>query len=156
VRRLVLVSLTVAALVAATGCGSSRSKQVAYHSPNHHYSAQQVEAAFAKQGIRLHRVTVPRTQLLGGGFPNVSRAERKRLIRLDRRAIRSLERSTVTLRGRTPHGLVNVTVIAGRPPDHVVVNGDSEGIGVIRHGNLTGFFDTRDRAAVNSALAELH
>jgi uncharacterized protein YceK len=151
----VLVSLTIVALVATTGCGSSRSKQVAHHSPNHHYySVQQVEAAFAKHGIRLHRVVVPGTKLLGGSFPNASPAERKRLMRQVRRQIRLLDRSVVNLRGHD----VDVRVMSGalRLADHVVVNGGAGEVALIQHGNLIGSFDTRDRAAVNSALAELH
>ena len=157
-RPLVPVSLTIVALVATTGCGSSRSKQVAYHSPNHpYYSVRQVEAAFAKHGIRLHRVVVPGTKPLGGSFPNASPAERKRLMRRARRQIRLLSRSVVTLHGLPPHDVdVRVMPRASRLPDHVVVNGGAGEVGLIEHGNLIGSFDTRDRAAVKSALAELH
>jgi hypothetical protein len=71
-----------------------------------------------------------------------------------RRQIRLLDRSVVNLRGHD----VDVRVMSGalRLPDHVVVNGGAGEVALIQHGNLIGSFDTRDRAAVNSALAELH
>jgi hypothetical protein len=36
-----------------TACGSSRPKGVSFHSADRHYTARQVEAAFAAQGIQL-------------------------------------------------------------------------------------------------------
>jgi hypothetical protein len=64
----------------------------------------------------------------------------------------------VSLRGLPPHRLVALTVSSGPPPDRVVVNefGDAGDFALIHHGNLWGYFDPRDRAAVESALADLH
>ena len=47
---LVAVVLLVGIL---TACGSSRPKGVSFHSADRHYTARQVEAAFAAQGIQL-------------------------------------------------------------------------------------------------------
>src|SRR5262249_2100858 len=106
------------------------------------------------------KVAVPREKPLVGSYPNVTRAERRRLIRLARRQTRLLARSLVVLRGLPPHPDVEGPVRSGpmSSPDHVVVNsfGGAVHIALIHHGNLTGSFDDGDRDAVNSALAELH
>jgi hypothetical protein len=158
VRTLVPAALAMVVLVAISACGSSAAKPVGFQSSSRRYSVEQVEAAFAKQGIRLHRVRVPEQKVLGGLYPNVSRAERRRLIGLARRQTRLLTRSLVVLRGFQPHQDVDVTVLSGPfpPADHVVSNGEAGHTALIHHGNLTGSFDTRDRRAVDSALAELH
>src|SRR5262249_33364666 len=143
-----------------SACGSSRSEPVGFHSSKHHYSVQQVEAAFANHGIRLKKVAVPREKLLGGGYPNVTPAEGRGLIRLAKRPTRVPAPSPLVLRGLPPHRDVEVTVRSGplSSPDHVVVNsfGGAVHIALIHHGDLTGSFDDGDRDAVNSALAELH
>jgi hypothetical protein len=55
-RALPIVLAVGLVLGALTGCGSSRPNGVNFHSASHHYTVNQVEEAFAAQGIRLREV----------------------------------------------------------------------------------------------------
>ena len=52
-RSLPLVLAVAVVVGLSTGCGSSRPSGVHFHSASRHYTATQVEAAFAAQGIQL-------------------------------------------------------------------------------------------------------
>jgi len=56
---LVKIALAAGVISALAGCGSSRTSVPpnGFHSATHHYSVREVEAAFAKHGIPLHKAS---------------------------------------------------------------------------------------------------
>ncbi len=140
------VALTVratAAVVGLLGCGGAGKHTrttpvtsftshcdncgVSLHSPNHHYSARQVEAAFASHDVHLHKDA---RQVMPG---------------------------FVVLRyGRCPH-FIAVAVRTGRmSPGLQYYDAGSAGERFTRHGNVFAIYDSGRSAAVMSVLAELH
>jgi hypothetical protein len=135
-------------VAAVTGCGSSHRRAVqassvpldlrpvcvsgcGVHSPNHRYSVPQVEAAFASQGIHLHKAAkqvVPYLVILRYG------------------SYRRLPQQ------------ITVVVRTGRPNDLVELGSSKAYLRprITRHGNVIAAYDPADSAAVKSALTELH
>jgi hypothetical protein len=109
---------------------------VSLHSPNHHYSVRQVEAAFASQGIHLHRLHPPKTfkQLMPGAV----------VLRFGSSASSFV---TVWVNFK-PRGLTGF-VFLGAPHR-------SPRPRVTHHGDVIAANDSGHSAAVKSALAELH
>jgi hypothetical protein len=111
-----LAAVSVLLVVALSACSFS----------HHRYSVRQVEAAFASQGIRLHKTVLQEAP----GF--------------------------VVLRyGRRPH-FITVGVRTRAKQSGFVYFAGSRRARLTRRGNVVAISDAGDLAAVRSALAELH
>jgi hypothetical protein len=108
-----------------------------YRTRNHHYSVGQVEVAFLRQGVQLHKAHLPKTY--------------------------EQFNPPVVLRSGSGRNLVSgtnfVTVaIVRSEADHADFFGAPKGTPrplITRHGDLIVFYDSGHSAAVKSALAEL-
>jgi uncharacterized protein YceK len=120
--------LSVVALVITSGCGSSRTRSVGSNSATRHYTVTQVETAFAAQGVRLRRIDGPTSF----GLVILRRPSESRFIE------------------------ALVTTPGARPPDRVVLNGDTLSYRTRKDRNVTVFYAISTAPTVKAALASLH
>ncbi|HKD94708.1 MAG TPA: hypothetical protein VKB43_08390 [Gaiellaceae bacterium] len=148
-RFVALATIALAGVTIFTACGSAHRRTgsggaIEIHLPtggtyalparSHRHSVRQVEAAFASQGIHLHRMQLPRT------FDGV-------------------RRRSVLLRYGSGTNYVTVAVVGPERANNFEIFGARTGTPrprITRDGNLIVFYSPGHSAAVKSALAELH